>query len=74
MPFGSFSKNRLSPAECFTLRDVQNLQAVMFHPWHPSHYTLTNTSHGSGWHGLLEDYFPLQTVGFPLPCDVLVGV
>ena len=30
-------------------------------------YTLTNTSHGSGWHGHLEDYFPLQTRGFPLP-------
>ena len=24
-------------------------------------YTLRNTSHGSGWHGPLEDYFPLYT-------------
>ena len=24
--------------------------------------------------GLLEDYLPLQIVGFPLPCDVFVGV
>ena len=23
--------------------------------------------------GLLKDYFPLQTGGLPLPCDVLVG-
>ena len=29
----------------------------------PNVYTLTNTSHGSGWHGLLEDYFPLETGG-----------
>ena len=25
-------------------------------------YTLTNTSHGSGWHGPLKDYFPLRKV------------
>ena len=28
-----------------------------------NNYALTNTSHGSGWHGPLEDYFPLQRVG-----------
>ena len=47
---------------CFRL---QKDPSEVFPAW--QYDTLTNTSHASGWHGRLEDYFPLQTVGFPLP-------
>ena len=30
-------------------------------------YTPAYNNHGSGWHGPLDDHFPLQIGGFPLP-------
>ena len=46
---------------------------------HLNSYTLTNTSHGSGWHGLLEDHtFLYSTYNSgchpPNPCDLWVSV